>query len=387
MGQKHEAVQQDARATMCALLPTITRAVHGQLDEQQIFETATSAMTFARELLLVLRLSEDRKRVRVAAASIGENVGRAIEVFIGAPLETQRKRLANLPTMMEALEGDLARTASVSQLCREAFEPDVAGKVAGLLGGGAGRAILCPISAPTDTHEREVIGGLCLVATGADDYQISATAQLAETLSAALSTAKVLRTVRHARSVLSADHSAQHHLGAALRIYGHGTPQGPRSLIPQHSTVTLRPPPNPKDSWLPRGAEAALDDGAGARILLVEDEQRVRESTSNLLRHMGYRVDGVATGEHAIATYTRAKDQHQPFDLVLMDQTLGGRIGGVETLRILRSVDPDVRAILLSGQDPARGREQVDRFGFQQCLEKPVAMQTLSDAIERTLSL
>ena len=132
--------------------------------------------------------------------------------------------------------------------------------------------------------------------------------------------------------------------------------------------------------------ESEPDVSARARILLVEDEDRVRKSTIALLGGLGYLVEGTGSGERAIALYTTAKDQARGFDLVLMDQTLVGQMGGIETMRILRSLDPDVRAILLSGQADRESPEEMVRHGFLARINKPVALEDLNAAIESALA-
>jgi CheY-like chemotaxis protein len=89
-------------------------------------------------------------------------------------------------------------------------------------------------------------------------------------------------------------------------------------------------------------------DGTG-RILLMDDEEDVRQTTGDVLKRLGYTVVFADDGLRTIDLYQEARKAGAPFDAVIMDLTIPGGMGGNETIERLLAIDPKVRAILSSG--------------------------------------
>lgn len=121
------------------------------------------------------------------------------------------------------------------------------------------------------------------------------------------------------------------------------------------------------------------------RILLMDDEDGVREIMGALLQHMGHEVELAADGDQAVNAYFNARQQQRPFDAVILDLTVRGGIGGQEALRILRELDPGVKAIVMSGyaEDPAV--LDPERYGFNGVLPKPFGTDDLRDVLARVM--
>ncbi|NNE43469.1 MAG: response regulator, partial [Gemmatimonadetes bacterium] len=123
----------------------------------------------------------------------------------------------------------------------------------------------------------------------------------------------------------------------------------------------------------------------GGRVLVMDDDNSVRTALLNMLAGLGYETTGTDDGERAIELYRDAMERGAPFDVVIMDLTVPGGCGGREAIRRLRVLDPDVRAIVVSGysNDPvlARYREE----GFRGFLGKPFAMDRLAETMESVL--
>lgn len=371
---------EDGQAGLLPYVSLATRAMVGLAESQDLFDAATTCLQGSEDIVLIIELCDEKLRLRLASSSIDPKMARALETFIGEPLTRRRLVASKVPLFVDVLTHQQTRSATVAEFCRQIFSPSVAGKVAGLLGGGDAWAIITPLN-----HRSDPVGLLCAITADANQLALAALIQLSESLNAALCAAEILRHVRQARSTLSADHPAQHYLGAAVQVAGHGSPGALRSLVPTQAVLSLRPPHARLGNWPSESADTCIEDTPKARILLVEDEERIRKSTVTLLSSLGYSAQGVATGEQAIATYTRAHDSEYPIDLLLLDQHLSGRIGGVETMRIVQSVNPQAKAILISGQDPGNDELSLQRFGFVDVLSKPVPLEQLSASIERAL--
>lgn len=135
----------------------------------------------------------------------------------------------------------------------------------------------------------------------------------------------------------------------------------------------------------PVAAKALLAKGQG-KILVMDDEELIRNVSTAMLRQLGYEAHPANDGEEAITRYLQAQKDGQPFDLVIMDLTVPGGMGGKEAMAHLRQIDPKVRAVVSSGyaNDPimANFRE----YGFCGVAPKPFSLQELSDLLHVILN-
>ena len=125
------------------------------------------------------------------------------------------------------------------------------------------------------------------------------------------------------------------------------------------------------------------EGGVGSlRILVMDDEAMIREMAAGMLELLGHEVVSVADGEEAIRAYGRALEQGTPFDLVIMDLTIPGGMGGREALVQLRKIDPGVRAVVSSGyaNDPVMASFQ--EHGFAATMAKPYDIDTLRRTLD-----
>ncbi|PYQ81267.1 MAG: hypothetical protein DMG03_20430 [Acidobacteria bacterium] len=84
--------------------------------------------------------------------------------------------------------------------------------------------------------------------------------------------------------------------------------------------------------------------------------------------------------------YTRAREERRPFDVVLLDLTLPGEAGGREVLRQLRTIDPAVKAIVVSGyaSDPVLANYR--DYGFNAMVAKPFTLRELTAALDEVIA-
>jgi CheY-like chemotaxis protein len=121
---------------------------------------------------------------------------------------------------------------------------------------------------------------------------------------------------------------------------------------------------------------------AQARILLVDDEESVRKMAAIVLRKLGYEVVACRDGEEAVA---RFREHARDIDLVILDMALP-QMGGDETFRALRDVDPDVRVVIASGFGIDGTVQQILDAGAMGFIQKPFAMKELSDRVRQALA-
>jgi len=104
-------------------------------------------------------------------------------------------------------------------------------------------------------------------------------------------------------------------------------------------------------------------------ILIVDDEAGVRTSLTGILGDEGYRVDAVASGE---ACLVALEGRH--YDLLLLDVWLP-KMDGIETLTRIRTLDPDLPVVVMSGHANIETAVKAVRMGAQDFVEKPLSLE------------
>jgi CheY-like chemotaxis protein len=117
----------------------------------------------------------------------------------------------------------------------------------------------------------------------------------------------------------------------------------------------------------------------------MDDEEMVRELTAETLKRLGYETMAVRDGEKAITAYRAAMDTDAPFDVVLLDLTVKGGMGGKEAMAELRRIDSGVKAIVCSGYFEDGGMGAYAAWGFRAAIAKPYKATELADLLEEVL--
>src|SRR5208283_1489212 len=114
------------------------------------------------------------------------------------------------------------------------------------------------------------------------------------------------------------------------------------------------------------------------RILFMDDEEMVLRVGGTILRRLGYEVTTVTHGEAAVREFTRARQDGQPYALVILDLTVPGGMGGRQTLEQLLKLDPAVRAIVSSGYSNDLVISNYQAYGFRGMVSKPYEIADLT---------
>lgn len=122
------------------------------------------------------------------------------------------------------------------------------------------------------------------------------------------------------------------------------------------------------------------------KILVMDDEPDVALVLSRLLGALGFSVEIVPEGRQALEAWQSARKSGQPFRLALLDLTIKGGMGGTETLRELKKIDPEIKALICSGYDELSVRAQATQYGFCGMIPKPYDLEklkaTLADVLD-----
>ena len=142
-----------------------------------------------------------------------------------------------------------------------------------------------------------------------------------------------------------------------------------RSQTGKGSTFRVSFPAEKQKPTLPEmAAETPTSWKGSGAILLVDDEDNVRAMGKKMLEWMGFQVLTAKDGLEALQVYS---EQGQHITLVLLDLTMP-RLGGEETLRELRRLNPQVRVVLSSGYTETEIAQKIADKGLTGILEKTV---------------
>jgi two-component system cell cycle sensor histidine kinase/response regulator CckA len=132
-------------------------------------------------------------------------------------------------------------------------------------------------------------------------------------------------------------------------------------------------------------ARTAPELAGRGKVLVMDDEEVIRLVTGNMLKHMGYEVVCVSSGDEAVMLFNQEKERGAPFDVVILDLTVRGGMGGEEAMLKLREIDPQVKAIVSSGYTRDPVMIDYGRYGFRSSLPKPYRIQDLSEKLQRVM--
>lgn len=127
--------------------------------------------------------------------------------------------------------------------------------------------------------------------------------------------------------------------------------------------------------------EESTSSGGRECILLIDDEERIRDVGRDLLEALDYRVLAAESGSEAMEVFTR---HHASIDLVLLDMIMPGMSGG-ELFDKLKAVDPDVRVLLASGYSLDGEAGEIVQRGCSGFIQKPFRLHELSTKIREIL--
>lgn len=150
------------------------------------------------------------------------------------------------------------------------------------------------------------------------------------------------------------------------------------------STFTIYLPASLGTASSPISSTMSIHHGTGL-VLVMDDEEVVRDTVGSMLKAMGYEVHYAAYSEEALALFKRKCMENSRFTALILDLTIPGGPGGKETIHEIREIDTDVPAFVASGytNDPIMANPGA--YGFNDSIKKPFRKGELSELLNKHL--
>ena len=122
-----------------------------------------------------------------------------------------------------------------------------------------------------------------------------------------------------------------------------------------------------------------------ANILIMDDDEQVCAITRKMIQRFGFTASIVPDGKKAVSMVEKAIKNRTPFDLILMDLTIPGGMGGKDAIREILKIDPDTKAIVISGYSNDPVLSNYNDYGFKGMLCKPFTITELREILDKVL--
>ena len=123
----------------------------------------------------------------------------------------------------------------------------------------------------------------------------------------------------------------------------------------------------------------------GVKILIMDDDEQVLDITQAMLEQMGHKVVLAKEGMESVRIYQEALNSGTPIDVVIMDLTIPGGMGGKEAVQEILAINPQAKVIVSSGYSTDPIMASFQKYGFCNALVKPYQIMDLIDVISKVL--
>lgn len=122
------------------------------------------------------------------------------------------------------------------------------------------------------------------------------------------------------------------------------------------------------------------------RVLVMDDEELVRDVTGEMLKLLGYEAGFASNGDEAVDAFIKARAAGAPFDAAVLDLTIPGGMGGKEAVKRILEIDPGFKAIVSSGYSKDPIMSEFKDFGFSGVIAKPYRVSEFSKIVSEVIS-
>lgn len=118
-------------------------------------------------------------------------------------------------------------------------------------------------------------------------------------------------------------------------------------------------------------------------ILIMDDEEMIREMLSAMLQSMGFTTTEACDGHEAVESFKTLMEKNLNVRAIILDLTVPGGMGGKETVREIRKINNSIPVFVASGYSEDAAIATPESFGFTAGLEKPFSISDLSRMLEK----
>ncbi len=167
-------------------------------------------------------------------------------------------------------------------------------------------------------------------------------------------------------------------------ISKHGAHIGVESAIGKGTTFTILLPASIKH--IEEEMLAVQTASGSGTVMVMDDDAMILEVAQQMLEYLGYEVLIAGDGVAAISLFKERQEAGNPVDLVIMDLTIPGGMGGWEAIQELQALYPEVKAIVASGYSNDPVMAEYEKYGFVGSLHKPFELAELSRKVRSVLA-
>jgi len=168
----------------------------------------------------------------------------------------------------------------------------------------------------------------------------------------------------------------------------HGGHIAVSSVAKQGATFDIYLPASKKNDIVCLEEKVACDSEvttSSYMVLVMDDDDLVRNIASSILEQFGYNVLLAEEGAEAVRIYKEKRIGAEPVDLVIMDLTIPGGMGGEEAAVEILAIDPNAKIIVSSGYSNAPVMAHYQKYGFCGVIHKPFQVEDFISVVQKTL--
>ncbi len=143
-------------------------------------------------------------------------------------------------------------------------------------------------------------------------------------------------------------------------------------------------PASLKEIEKPEDKSEVTHHGNG-KALVMDDQEPILKMAGRMLNRMGYETTLTTDGLRAMEVYKEAHSSDRPFDLVLLDLTVPGGMGGARAITQLLKINPDVKAVVSSGYSNDPIMANYKDYGFCGIAPKPFSFAQLNELLNQIM--
>ncbi|MHA1584236.1 MAG: PAS domain S-box protein [Promethearchaeota archaeon] len=119
------------------------------------------------------------------------------------------------------------------------------------------------------------------------------------------------------------------------------------------------------------------------RVLVLDDDEGILKLLNMMFNQLGFQVILTSNCEECINLFRESVESSNPFQLVILDLTIPGEIGGKNVVSKLKNIDPSVKAIVSTGYINNLVVKNYKEYGFSGKLIKPYSFEQLQNVIDK----